>query len=167
MAAVCLLGLLVLQSFNSPECVLQVIASGQWNGAEEPLNSGNCVQEQRLWEVLWRDRTQQIISHAWHKEKKSYTGNTLYCRCWLHRGMAKCGKSLVAAQIEMNFSKLCLESDRRRVLLLYYLLRQRHLSQEMSVFKFVLLKKILYKMQGLCHISKMMLSQKVYAYWDL
>lgn len=39
---------LLLHLFKSPECVLQVIASGKGNGAEEALNGRNCVQEQRL-----------------------------------------------------------------------------------------------------------------------
>lgn len=40
---------------HSPERVLQVVSSGQGDGAEEALHCRNGVQQQRLGEVLQRD----------------------------------------------------------------------------------------------------------------
>lgn len=48
---------------NSPKRVLQVISSGQGNGAEKTLHSRNCVQEQRLWEVLKRESIKKYAFH--------------------------------------------------------------------------------------------------------
>lgn len=45
-----------------PERVLQVVASGKRNGAEEALNGRNRVQEQRLGEVLRREYALQRFS---------------------------------------------------------------------------------------------------------
>lgn len=43
--------------FRQPECVLQVVSSRQGNGAEETLDSRNCVQQKCLGQVLLRDRS--------------------------------------------------------------------------------------------------------------
>lgn len=114
--AVCLLGPLVLpvcQSLNSPECVLQVVASGQGNGAEETLNSRNCVQEQRLWEVLWRDTTDAFLSIT--KRKNTILEKILYCRWWwqgLDSHYNYWGEQWLS-KTDMKNQKICVQAEER------------------------------------------------------
>lgn len=56
-----------------PERVLQVVASGKGNGAEEALNGRNRVQEQRLGEVLRRDNAWRRFSRESNAASASMT----------------------------------------------------------------------------------------------